>query len=73
MDMVVSACARGHGHCVWEFHCAGLGLGLGWFVWLRVPCWAACDTGPPSGAPSQCPATVSLTPSAGFHGIGNRQ
>ena len=28
---------------------------------------------PPSRAPSPCPATVSLTPSAGFNGICNRQ
>ena len=28
---------------------------------------------PPSRAPSLCPATVSLTPSASFSGIGNRQ
>ena len=28
---------------------------------------------PPSRAPSLCPATVPLTPSASFHGICNRQ
>ena len=28
---------------------------------------------PPSRAPSLCPATVPLTPSAGFNGICNRQ
>ena len=30
-------------------------------------------TSPPSRAPSLCPATVPLTPSAGFDGICNRQ
>ena len=28
---------------------------------------------PPSRAPSLCPATVTLTPSAGFNGICNRR
>ena len=32
-----------------------------------------CATPPPSRAPSVRPATVSLTPSAGFNGICNRQ
>ena len=33
----------------------------------------AAPTPPPSRAPSLCPATVSLTPSASFNGIYNRQ
>ena len=29
----------------WKLHCAGLGLGLWWCVWLRVQRGAACGTG----------------------------
>ena len=70
----VCACVHVHGHRVWKLHCAGLGLGLWWVLWLPVHRGAAYGTGhrrtrsvglrahhPP---PGRCPRLIRSLPSA---------
>ena len=38
-------CVHGHGHRAWHFQCAGLGVGLWWFMWPRVQRGAAYGPG----------------------------
>ena len=44
-DCLAQGPQRVPGHYVWKLHCARLGRGLGWFVWLRVQGGAAYVTG----------------------------